>query len=97
MADKEQIVPELKKILTQDLFVAIPEDEIDLDDSLADDLGIDSVGFVELMSIVEEKYGIEIDGREAKNESLRTLDGLCDFILAKTNQRSRSMVREGHA
>jgi acyl carrier protein len=97
MADKEQIVPELKKILTQDLFVAIPEDEIGLDDSLADDLGIDSVGFVELMTILEEKYGIEIDSREAKNESLRTLGGLCDFIMVKTNQRGRSVVQEGHA
>jgi acyl carrier protein len=87
MPDKNQIVTDLKKILTQDLFVSIPESEIKANDSLADDLGIDSVGFVELVTLVEEKYGIEIDGREANSESLRTLDGLSGFIMAKANNR----------
>jgi acyl carrier protein len=96
MADKHEIVNDLKRILTQDLFVAIPENEIKLDDSLADDLGVDSVGLVELVTILEEKYGIEIDGREAASEPLRTLDGLSNFIMVKTNQRSRPAVGESH-
>jgi acyl carrier protein len=95
MPDRNQIVSDLKRILTQDLFVAIPESEIRLNDSLADDLGIDSVGFVELVTLVEEKYGIEIDSRDANSESLRTLDALSGFILSKTHNRPE--VRESRA
>ena len=65
VADKETIVKELKKILVEDLFVSIPEGEIKLEDSLSSDLGVDSVGWVELVTILEEKYGIEITGDEA--------------------------------
>jgi acyl carrier protein len=97
MTDKEQVVMELKKILTQDLFVEIPEHEITLDDSLADDLGLDSVGLVELMTLLEEKYGIEIDSREAESERLRTLGGLTDFLVERTNGRSGTLVRESRA
>jgi acyl carrier protein len=98
MPDKNQIVSDLKRILTQDLFVAIPESEIKLNDSLADDLGIDSVGFVELVTLVEEKYGVEIDSREANSESLRTLDGLSGFILARIKERGhRPEAQESHA
>ena len=55
MTDKETIVKELKKILVEDLFVSIPEGEIKLEDSLSSDLGVDSVGWVELVTILEEK------------------------------------------
>jgi acyl carrier protein len=93
MADKDEIVNELKRILTQDLFVSVPENEINVNDSLADDLGLDSVGLVELTTILEEKYGIEIDGREAASEELRTIDAWSNFIMAKTKE-GRSAVRE---
>jgi acyl carrier protein len=97
MADKEEIVNDLKRILTQDLFVSIPENEINVNDSLADDLGLDSVGLVELTTILEDKYGIEIDGRAAASEELRTLDGWSNFILEKTKERGRSAVSETSA
>jgi acyl carrier protein len=93
MADKDEIVNELKRILTQDLFVSVPENEINVNDSLADDLGLDSVGLVELTTILEEKYGIEIDGREAASEELRTINGWSNFIMAKTKE-GRPAVRE---
>jgi acyl carrier protein len=93
MAEKDEIVNELKRILTQDLFVSVPENEINVNDSLADDLGLDSVGLVELTTILEEKYGIEIDGRQAASEELRTIEGWSNFIMAKTKE-GRSAVRE---
>src|SRR5437660_1780066 len=87
VADKETIVKELKKILVEDLFVSIPEGEIKLEDSLSSDLGVDSVGWVELVTILEEKYGIEITGDEAASENLWTLDRLSGLVLAKIAAR----------
>ena len=92
VADKETIVKELKKILVEDLFVSIPEGEIKLEDSLSSDLGVDSVGWVELVTILEEKYGIEITGDEAASENLRTLDRLSSLVLAKIAARGDEPV-----
>src|SRR5207302_8202905 len=72
VADKETIVKELKKVLVEDLFVSIPEGEIKLEDSLSSDLGVDSVGWVELVTILEEKYGIEITGEDRKSTRLNS-------------------------
>jgi len=97
VADKETIVKELKKVLVEDLFVSIPEGEIKLEDSLSSDLGVDSVGWVELVTILEEKYGIEITGDEAASENLWTLDRLSGLVLAKiAARRGERVVSEGH-
>jgi len=91
VADKETIVKELKKILVEDLFVSIPEGEIKLEDSISSDLGVDSVGLIELVTILEEKYGIEISD-EAASENLRTLDRLSSLVLAKIAARGGEPV-----
>jgi len=92
LTDKETIVKELKKILVEDLFVSIPEGEIKLEDSIASDLGVDSVGLIELVTILEEKYGIEISSDEAASENLRTLDRLSSLVLAKIAARGDEPV-----
>ena len=84
MSQKEKVVNELKQILTEDLFVSVPENEIKLEDSLANDLGVDSVGLVELGMLLEERYGIPISSEEVTPENFRNLDRLSNFIVAKT-------------
>jgi len=91
LTDKETIAKELKKILVEDLFVSIPEGEIKLEDSISSDLGVDSVGLIELVTILEEKYGIEISD-EAASENLRTLDRLSSLVLAKIAARGGEPV-----
>jgi acyl carrier protein len=93
MSQKETVVKELKQILTEDLFVSIPENEIKLEDSLMNDLGVDSVGFVELTMLLEEKYGIPISGEEATPENFRNLDCLSNFIVSKTAARAAESPR----
>ena len=83
MSEKEQILRQLKQILIDDLFVSIPENEIKPEDTLQD-LGVDSVGLVELTMLLEEKYGIKINSDEVIRENFRTLDQVSDYIVAKT-------------
>ncbi|MEJ2698274.1 MAG: acyl carrier protein [Desulfuromonadales bacterium] len=83
MANQESIVKDLKKILIDDLFVDIPEEEIGLQDSLSSDLGVDSVGFVELITLLEDKYGIQISSDESVSENFRNLEALSGFVQAK--------------
>ena len=76
---KEQIAAELKKILVEDLFVEIPIEKMKDTDSLSSDIGLDSVGQIELVSIIEERYGIKVDAQEAAAD-MTTIGSTVDYV-----------------
>jgi len=78
-ASKENIAAELKKILVEDLFVEIPIDKMKDTDLLSTDIGIDSVGQIEFVSLIEERYGLKIDIKKAAAD-LKTIDSTADYI-----------------
>jgi acyl carrier protein len=83
---REDLIPALRKIVVDDLFVEITEEQIGLDDGLRTVIGLDSVGFVELRVICEQKFNIEINDDDYTPEnftSIRLLAGLIDRLQAK--------------
>jgi acyl carrier protein len=78
-SSKEQIIAEVKKILVDELFVEIPMDKIKESDSLGADIGLDSVGQIEFVSIIEERYGLKID-LKASAAQLKTIGATADYI-----------------
>ena len=75
----EQIVNDLKKILVEELFVEIPTEKIKETDSLSADIGLDSVGQIEFVSIIEERYGLKIDLKESGGD-LKTIGSTAAYI-----------------
>jgi len=83
---REDLIAALRKMIVDDLFVEIPEDQIGLDDGLRTVIGLDSVGFVELRVVCEQKFNIEINDDDYTPEnftSIRLLAGLIDRLQAK--------------
>jgi acyl carrier protein len=78
-ATMEQIVNDLKKILVEELFVEIPTEKIKETDSLSADIGLDSVGQIEFVSIIEERYGLKIDLKESGGD-LKTIGSTAAYI-----------------
>ena len=76
---KAEITSELKKILAEDLFVEIPIEKMQDTDSLGTDIGLDSVGQIELISIIEDRYGLKVDVKEAAAE-MKTLGSTADYV-----------------
>ena len=70
----------LKDILIEDLFVELGKDGIFSTASLRQDLGIDSLGFVELKAQVERRFGIVISEDEFTPENFSTLSSLAGLI-----------------
>jgi acyl carrier protein len=77
---RTEIDEKVKQFLIEDLEVA--EDEITPDATLKDDLGIDSLDFVDIVVIVERLFGFKIAPEELAN--VTTLRQFCDYIERKT-------------
>jgi acyl carrier protein len=83
---REDLIAALRKMIVNDLFVEIAEGQIGLDDGLRTVIGLDSVGFVELRVICEQKFNIEINDDDYTPEnftSIRLLANLIDRLQAE--------------
>lgn len=74
------IEDDLKDILIQDLFVEMTKDKILPSLHLRRDLGVDSLGFVELRTQIEQRFGVRITDDEFTPENFSTLSTLASLI-----------------
>ncbi|NVN10068.1 acyl carrier protein [Nguyenibacter vanlangensis] len=70
----------IKEILVSDVYVEVPVHEIQVDDSMRDVLGVDSLGFVELKDQVEKEYNINIEDADFTPENFGTIRSLTSLI-----------------
>ncbi len=59
----------------------IPEEEIQLESKFDEDLEADSLDIVEMLMLLEEKFGIQIPEEDA--EKMKTVKNVVDYIEAK--------------
>ena len=76
---RQEIEEKVRAFLIDDL--EIDEDKIKDDAKLKDDMGIDSLDFVDLVVIVEKNFGFKIKPEEMKG--ITTLKEFCDYIESK--------------
>ena len=84
----DHLVAALRRMLVNDLYVELPEEEIGLDEGLRTVEGLDSVGFVELRVLCEQRFNVEIDDEDYTPEnftSIRCLARLIDRLQAQRN------------
>jgi len=70
----------LRDILVEDLFVELEKDRILPTASLRQDLGIDSLGFVELKAQLEKRFSIVISEDDFTPENFSTISSLTSLI-----------------
>jgi acyl carrier protein len=76
---RTEIDEKVKEFLIDDL--EIDEEKIAPEALLKDDLGIDSLDFVDIVVIVERKFGFKIKPEEMAE--VKTLGQFCDYIESK--------------
>lgn len=57
--------------------------EVELDQALVDDLGIDSIQILELLSALEDTFGFELDVDDIRPESFRSVQAVLHFVERK--------------
>jgi acyl carrier protein len=82
--EQSAIIEELKSFFIDELFVDLSASEIKADMRLRDHLGIDSLGFTELLAYIEDQYQISVEEEEFIPENFRTIYSIVRFIESKT-------------
>ena len=77
--NRTEIEEKVREFLIEDLEVE--EENIHPDALLKDDLGIDSLDFVDIVVIIERKFGFKIKPEEMAG--VDTLQKFCDYIDSK--------------
>lgn len=70
------VFEELKKIIVE--IKDIPEEQIALESSFADDLEADSLDIVEMLMLLEEKFEIQIPEEAA--EKMKIVQDVVDYV-----------------
>lgn len=78
---RTEIEEKVKAFLIDDL--EIDEEKITNDALLKDDIGIDSLDFVDIVVIVEKNFGFKIKPEEMVD--VKTLSQFCDYIESKVS------------
>jgi acyl carrier protein len=77
MADNTEILAELTEIIKEATAGEI-DDEVTIEKSFGDDLGIDSLTMVEIAVLTEQKLGVKIPDDELGN--LQTVNDAVNYI-----------------
>ncbi len=79
-----EIIPLLKNLIASEMDVNLKADQIK-DDSpfFAGGLGIDSIAIVELISLVEERFGVQFGDEDLVPESFANLGALAGLVARK--------------
>jgi len=78
---KEEIVSIINDFLTEEY--EIEEKQIRPDARLKDDLGLESLDFVDIAVIVQKKFGLTLKGEEMAQ--IKTLNDLYNYIFKSLN------------
>ena len=81
MASTEEIRTDLAEIVNDIAGVAV--EDVQLDKSFVDDLGVDSLSMVEIIYGCEDKFGVSIPDEDAKN--LKTVGDAVAYIERAQN------------
>lgn len=80
--NRTEIEEKIKNFLIEEL--EIDEDKIHPEAKLKDDMGIDSLDFVDIVVIVEKNFGFKIKAEEMAG--IDTYAKFCDYIESKISQ-----------
>jgi acyl carrier protein len=88
IAEREEVLGQIRRILIDGLNLKREPDEIDPDAPLfGSGLGLDSIDAVELALLVEERLGVRLEDDAMARASMRTVNSLVDRVVADRASR----------
>ncbi len=75
----------IKKLICDGLVVGVVYDDLKGESSLINDLQLDSIQMIELITKLEGEFSIELDDEDFDFEVFSTIDSLTKFVEEKQN------------
>jgi acyl carrier protein len=79
MTDNGRVAREMRAYIEENLLFLRPGLELGDDDLLGAGI-VDSLGFVELVETVEERYGVDVGDGEITEENFGSIDAIAAFV-----------------
>ena len=76
----ETTMATIRRLLINDLFIDKTEEAIGLDDDLAKDVGLDSIGCAELRVLCERTFNVQIPEEEYGPENFKSVRSLATLV-----------------
>jgi acyl carrier protein len=91
--NRDEVKESLKTLVVEGLRLESvrPEDIHDSEPIFVEGLGLDSIDALELVVLVEERFGVSIPDEEIGKLAFASIDALADFVLA--NQHGTAAPR----
>ncbi|MGD0948104.1 MAG: phosphopantetheine-binding protein [Candidatus Binatia bacterium] len=85
--NRDELKRSLKTLLVEGLKLetVCPEDIQDSEPIFLEGLGLDSIDALELVVLVEERFGVSIPDEEVGKLAFASIDALADFVLTNQN------------
>lgn len=80
-----EVKKQIRDFVVENALFGAPETALDDNDSFLEKGIIDSTGILELVSFVEEEFGVEVKDEELVPENFDSVNKLSDYIERKTN------------
>ena len=80
---KERVISIIMEISASDKQL----DEISDETTLADDLSIDSLGFIQMILVLESTFNIKFDNEYINMDKLSSVKDVIDYVEEKTSKR----------
>lgn len=82
MSDKS-IQDRIKDLISNEVLVGVSADEINDDSALVEDLHLDSIQMIELITGLENEFDIILEDEDLDLEFFSTVNSLSDFVKSK--------------
>jgi acyl carrier protein len=83
IANAAQLEEALKDFIIESLFIDLPREAILHDMALGTEVGVDSLGFTEIVAYLDDVWGVKILDSEFTPDNFRTIDRIVALALSK--------------
>lgn len=84
MADASALLPQVKKLVVERLFLETAPETIGDDENLLEKFGVDSVRMFEIVVGLEETFGVSFADQDFSVERFATARKIAEVVAAKT-------------
>jgi len=84
MAEVSKLLPQIKKLVVERLYLEAQPEDIGDDDNLLEKFGVDSVRMFEIVVGLEESFGVSFADEEFSIERFSTARRIAEVVAGKT-------------